>query len=944
MALSLGAGPALADKVGVAAAVNPDAFSSLSSTPNKQLNIGKSIFYNERINTTNSGLVQVLLIDGSTFTVGPNSDLVIDKFVYDPRKKTGELVATFSKGTMRFIGGKLSKNNGGVTVKTPSGALAIRGGMFQGSTTHSVYSFLYGHSLTVRGRNGQTQTIFQPGWSFDFSGGSGNIRQTTRADINAILTSLTNGSTSGIGSTSGEEQTSPKPVVVETLSLQDLISDATATQINDSLSQEEHVDEENPDNGGTPPPPPQYAMVTMRVLATPSSYTAFGGSQNGGYTTYEPYNILGGDPTTTGDDFTWTFAIVKGRLVGTVTGLTDTHLDCSSPSNCQMVTTVSPPAKLNFPFVKFPGGCAAATGACVVTDAKLTQNGQTPQNYAGIAVLKKDFWAYYVANGHFDESGLVLQDGNNPEPILMFGGKTYNFAPASGKLYVFQMTGDILEPGAAPFASSNSMPSGEGNGYISPLLLLEKDGGSGDTSRGVWLQSSLFIGGSGSDQESFINVALGEWDPASGLTGARRGGSSLLTDTQADGPESGPQSYTFSGDIASLKGPNGSTFLGTTDHPNVVLGFDSTGTHNIGRDQPLNDNDTTIENQSGSAYHIGIGTDTLAGTQQDNVEGFKGFAAGIGQSPGGDAHILGNFSPDEVTLTLDKAANTMSASVHVGDGLLQNPKYNLEFGGEGHSAYIDSNIFAAFEDPGKSKIEETVLVPHTETYWWFGERKRTVYSPETQPYVPDVQSYLVSADAIHANEVLFAGQTVPDPANPDGPEIQKRAFCQDCTFIKWGAWGARTDYTKGEDQNAQTVTNNTHLGWWIAGDVLSLQDMQAVTATSATYRGDAIGTVATGGKQYVVTGSMNMNWDFKHRAGTLNINKFDGKNFRGPMFSSKAAPQQFNGVIGGSDTIGAANGAFVGRNGQLAPKGVIGNFGVSRHGYQATGIYGGTQR
>src|SRR5665811_2045275 len=80
--------PAMADKVGVAAAVNPDAYSSLSGTPDKQLKIGKSIFYNERINTTNSGLVQVLLMDGSTFTVGPNSNLTIDRFVYDPRKKT----------------------------------------------------------------------------------------------------------------------------------------------------------------------------------------------------------------------------------------------------------------------------------------------------------------------------------------------------------------------------------------------------------------------------------------------------------------------------------------------------------------------------------------------------------------------------------------------------------------------------------------------------------------------------------------------------------------------------------------------------------------------------------------------------------------------------------------------------------------------------------------
>ena len=45
LCLSLGlaalTGPAEAEKVGVAAAVNPDAFSSLSGSPQTQLNIGK---------------------------------------------------------------------------------------------------------------------------------------------------------------------------------------------------------------------------------------------------------------------------------------------------------------------------------------------------------------------------------------------------------------------------------------------------------------------------------------------------------------------------------------------------------------------------------------------------------------------------------------------------------------------------------------------------------------------------------------------------------------------------------------------------------------------------------------------------------------------------------------------------------------------------------------
>ena len=126
---------ASAEKVGVAAAVNPDAFSSLAGSPQSQLSIGKSIFYNERINTTGSGLVQVLLVDGSTFTVGPGSDLVIDKFVYDPKKRAGQITASFSKGVMRFVGGKISKNEGGVTVNTPAGTLGIRGAIAYGQVS-----------------------------------------------------------------------------------------------------------------------------------------------------------------------------------------------------------------------------------------------------------------------------------------------------------------------------------------------------------------------------------------------------------------------------------------------------------------------------------------------------------------------------------------------------------------------------------------------------------------------------------------------------------------------------------------------------------------------------------------------------------------------------------------------------------------------------------------
>ncbi len=186
--------PVLAgERVGVAAAVTPKATSKPPGAATRTLKIGKSILYNERITTSESGVVQVLLIDGSTFTVGPRSNLVIDAFVYDPRSGTGKLAATLSKGALRFVGGKLSKTAPGVKVKTPAGALTVRGGIFQGivnGRNEAVFAFVFGKSLTLD-RGGRRYALRESGNLFAI-GNSGPpiVRATTSADTNLILAAI----------------------------------------------------------------------------------------------------------------------------------------------------------------------------------------------------------------------------------------------------------------------------------------------------------------------------------------------------------------------------------------------------------------------------------------------------------------------------------------------------------------------------------------------------------------------------------------------------------------------------------------------------------------------------------------------------------------------------------------------------------------------------------
>jgi hypothetical protein len=168
------AGPAALgqQRVGVNAAVNPAATGIPPSAAARQLVLGQEVVHRERITTGVAGQTQILFVDQSAMTVGPNSDLVIDEFVFDPAAGTGKLAANFARGVFRFVGGKLSKQDNAVSVQTPSATIGIRGGVIlvkqaDGGTLDVI--FVYGKGVTVAGLNGVSQKITRPGWEVTVS-------------------------------------------------------------------------------------------------------------------------------------------------------------------------------------------------------------------------------------------------------------------------------------------------------------------------------------------------------------------------------------------------------------------------------------------------------------------------------------------------------------------------------------------------------------------------------------------------------------------------------------------------------------------------------------------------------------------------------------------------------------------------------------------------------
>ena len=100
--------PVFAQEVGTAAAVNPESQSTPPGGATTTLKVGARVVHKERIKTTPQGSVQLLFLDRSTLSIAPNSEIVIDEFVYNPGAGSGHMAVSLAKGALRLVGGQLS--------------------------------------------------------------------------------------------------------------------------------------------------------------------------------------------------------------------------------------------------------------------------------------------------------------------------------------------------------------------------------------------------------------------------------------------------------------------------------------------------------------------------------------------------------------------------------------------------------------------------------------------------------------------------------------------------------------------------------------------------------------------------------------------------------------------------------------------------------------------
>ena len=110
--------------------VQGEAFAERDGTT-LQLEKGMKIFAEDLLMTGKDGSLGIVLRDNTIFSMGPDSSLSLDEFVFAPAESEFSLLVRMIKGTFVYISGVIAKlSPESIYMETPVGVVAVRGTRF----------------------------------------------------------------------------------------------------------------------------------------------------------------------------------------------------------------------------------------------------------------------------------------------------------------------------------------------------------------------------------------------------------------------------------------------------------------------------------------------------------------------------------------------------------------------------------------------------------------------------------------------------------------------------------------------------------------------------------------------------------------------------------------------------------------------------------------------
>lgn len=122
----------------VAMEVPAGSFKNLQGTVNVQrqdsmmpAQTGMKIYARDHIITGADGSAGIILQDNTIFSLGPNSQLALEEYIFSPEQGRFSLLVNMIKGTFVYLSGVIGKlSPDSIKLETPVGTIAIRGTRF----------------------------------------------------------------------------------------------------------------------------------------------------------------------------------------------------------------------------------------------------------------------------------------------------------------------------------------------------------------------------------------------------------------------------------------------------------------------------------------------------------------------------------------------------------------------------------------------------------------------------------------------------------------------------------------------------------------------------------------------------------------------------------------------------------------------------------------------
>lgn len=943
-------------RVGVTSATDGDPRGKPPAEPERVLRIGIDVQANEVVTTGANDRAHLVFLDGTSLTVGPNAELKIDKFVYDPATKTGDLAVTAGKGVFRLVGGKISKTNP-ITVTTPSSTIGIRGGIviLDVQTTRTVSTFVFGNNMTVHGhghRQGQNvtrqgsqvttnagaapgapQLVGAGGLSNAMGqlegrgggGGGGGAGGAGGAGGGGAGGGGAEGGAQGFGrqnSGAGPGIGGGQPPGGGFGPPRDPTGNRPLPGVNPSAG-----------GGGVGTKTVETTRVTVsqgtvgRFLAQPS-YTGFNSSNLS--VTRNPDNdkslaATGNQVTTT----TTTTLAIDGRTVS------------SSVTSSGTITITVPGTGTNTGSLTLPWvlGANGRDIADIATPFGTLTGGKAYISSSG------EFFAYVFTSA----GNKVAFFGGTPTPtsgIPTTGRAAYDIINATNGTrlpFANSTIGDDTNLQAAKVVSklyANFTPG------ISPAV--------GDTflnPKATALQATIAISGKGSDtagQSSYMGVFLGTFHgdvTDNGTTRTDNGpslsGSFIASSRTGPGEKIGrlvsAEATPSTGNGAASHAIYGTGLNGAS---NLVLTPDkvqTTYTLSGGTSGTITniETSTTAQASFSQPYTSLAGTDyysanivskstmpTGVGTTRNDKTYDGGYVGGLVErrTSGGTFTTRAIGAPDSFSLTTSATNNRVSTefTVPTWEGLTSATFRLGTTTGQNYStsAFIDDKVYAMRDRPSD---------------------RFTPLGVATTEVGGNTGSDVTSTTVMVSYNTAGLGTTAAT-----NPFIAAGVTPCTCEFMTWGWWGGDISYSNTSTYNAGG-RERINLATYVAGTLTTATTLDGLRLAnaSASFTGHMIGNVNNNGSSYVAAGSYGASWSFGTQTGTATAS-FDGANFSGgislngggPTFSTPTAIAS-TGTTGRNLTL---NGSFFsGTGGGVVGQG--GNFGITGTNYTASGTF-----